>query len=110
MGAVLLAGGTGTRSCLPHARVMIHQVSSGYQGTAADINVQVAETNKLYDQLLDILSVKCKQDKKKLKKDCDRDYYMSATEAKAYGIIDQIITPPDRTQAGFFEKTNNSLL
>jgi ATP-dependent Clp protease protease subunit len=110
MGAVLLAGGTGTRSCLPHARVMIHQVSSGYQGTAADMNVQVAETNKLYDQLLDILSVKCKQDKKKLKKDCDRDYYMSATEAKAYGIIDQIITPPDRTQAGFFEKTNNSLL
>jgi ATP-dependent Clp protease protease subunit len=110
MGAVLLAGGTGTRSCLPHGRVMIHQVSSGYQGTAADINVQVTETNKLYDQLLDILSTKCKQDKKKVKKDCDRDYYMSATEAKAYGIIDQIITPPDRTDAGLFQKTNNSLL
>jgi ATP-dependent Clp protease protease subunit len=93
MGAVLLAGGTGVRSCLPHARVMIHQVSSGFHGTAADINIQAAETNKLYDQLLDILSAKCNQDKKKVKKDCDRDYYMSATEAKNYGIIDQIIEP-----------------
>jgi ATP-dependent Clp protease protease subunit len=72
---------------------MIHQVSSGFHGTAADINIQAAETNKLYDQLLDILSAKCNQDKKKVKKDCDRDYYMSATEAKNYGIIDQIIEP-----------------
>ena len=58
MGAILLAGGTGTRSALPHSRIMIHQVSSGYRGTAADINIQVKETNKLYDQLLEILSVK----------------------------------------------------
>lgn len=91
MGAVLLAGGTGKRSCLKHARVMIHQVSSGFHGTAADINIQVAETNKLYEQLLDILSKHTKQDKKKLKKDCDRDFWMSAEEAVSYGIIDSII-------------------
>jgi ATP-dependent Clp protease protease subunit len=91
MGAVLLAGGTGKRSCLKHSRVMIHQVSSGFHGTAADINIQVAETNKLYDQLLDILSVHTKQDKKKIKKDCDRDYWMSATEALNYGLIDNVI-------------------
>jgi ATP-dependent Clp protease protease subunit len=91
MGAVLLAGGTGTRSCLKHSRVMIHQVSSGFQGTAADINIQVAETNKLYDQLLDILSLHTKQDKKKIKRDCDRDYWMSANDALAYGLIDQVI-------------------
>lgn len=91
MGAVLLAGGTGKRSCLKHSRVMIHQVSSGFHGTAADINIQVAETNKLYDQLLDILSLHTKQDKKKLKKDCDRDFWMSADEALSYGVIDQII-------------------
>lgn len=91
MGAVLLAGGTGTRSCLKHSRIMIHQVSSGFHGTAADINIQVAETNKLYDQLLDILSQHTKQTKAKLKKDCDRDFWMSSQEALSYGIIDQII-------------------
>jgi ATP-dependent Clp protease protease subunit len=91
MGAVLLAGGTGTRSCLKHSRIMIHQVSSGFHGTAADINIQVTETNKLYDQLLDILSLHTKQDKKKLKKDCDRDYWLGANEALAYGLIDQVI-------------------
>ena len=91
MGAVLLTGGTGTRSALPHSRIMIHQVSSGYRGTAADINIQVRETNKLYDQLLEILAEKSGQTIKKLRNDCDRDYYMSAEEAKAYGLIDSVI-------------------
>jgi ATP-dependent Clp protease protease subunit len=92
MGAILLCGGTGTRSALPHSRIMIHQVSSGYRGTDADINIQVKETNKLYDQLLEILSVKSGQTVKKLRNDCDRDYYMSAEEAKAYGLIDTVIS------------------
>ena len=70
---------------------MIHQVSSGFQGTAADINIQVAETNKLYDQLLDILSKHTKQDKKKVKRDCERDYWMSADEAIEYGIVSRIV-------------------
>ena len=91
MGAVLLAGGTGTRSSLAHSRIMIHQVSSGFRGTAADINIQAKETNKLYDQLLNILSAHTKQTVQKLKKDCDRDYYMSANEAKEYGLIDMVI-------------------
>jgi ATP-dependent Clp protease protease subunit len=91
MGAVLLAAGTGTRASLPHSRIMIHQVSSGYRGTAADINIQVKETNKLYDQLLEILAQKSGQTIKKLKNDCDRDYYMSAEEAKTYGLIDSVI-------------------
>jgi ATP-dependent Clp protease protease subunit len=91
MGAVLLAGGTGVRASLPHSRIMIHQVSSGFRGTAADINIQARETNKLYDQLLDILSKHTKQTVKKLKADCDRDYFMSADEAKNYGLIDQVI-------------------
>ena len=91
MGAVLLAGGTGIRSSLPHSRIMIHQVSSGFRGTAADINIQAKETNKLYDQLLNILSNHTKQTIQKLKKDCDRDYYMSAIEAKEYGLIDSVI-------------------
>lgn len=91
MGAVLLAGGTGTRSALAHSRIMIHQVSSGYRGTAADINIQVRETNKLYDQLLEILAQKSGQTVEKLRNDCDRDYYMSAEEAKVYGLIDSVI-------------------
>ena len=91
MGAVLLAGATGTRAALPHSRIMIHQVSSGFRGTAADINIQAKETNKLYDQLLDILSTHTKQTVDKLRKDCDRDYYMSAQEAMEYGIIDQVL-------------------
>lgn len=91
MGAVLLAGGTGLRASLPHSRIMIHQVSSGFRGTAADINIQVKETNKLYDQLLAILSRHTKQTIPKLKKDCDRDYFMSAQEACEYGLIDQVI-------------------
>lgn len=91
MGAVLLAGGTGLRASLPHSRIMIHQVSSGFRGTAADINIQVKETNKLYDQLLAILSRHTKQTISKLKRDCDRDYFMSAQEACDYGLIDQVI-------------------
>lgn len=91
MGAILLCGGTGTRSALPNSRIMIHQVSSGYRGTATDINIQVRETNKLYDRLLEILANKSGQTIKKLRNDCDRDYYMSAEEAKAYGLIDTVI-------------------
>jgi ATP-dependent Clp protease protease subunit len=91
MGAVLLAGGTGTRSALPHSRIMIHQVSSGFRGTSADIRIQVNETNKLEDQLFDILSLSTGKAKKQIAKDCDRDYYMSAEEAKTYGLIDCVI-------------------
>lgn len=91
MGAVLLAGGTGTCSSLPHSRIMIHQVSSGARGTSADLRIQMAETNKLEDQLFQILADATGKTKKQIAKDCDRDYYMSAKEAMDYGLIDTVI-------------------
>lgn len=94
MGAVLLGGGAkGKRAALQHARVMIHQVSSGFRGTAADINVQVAETNKLMDTLMGLLSKDTGQPEDKVRKDCDRDHWLSSSEAAAYGLIDRVVEP-----------------
>ena len=94
LGAVLLAGGkTGKRSALKHARVMIHQVSSGFRGTAADINVQVAETNRLMDTLMGLLSHDTGQPEDKVRKDVDRDHWLSSEEAVAYGIVDRMVEP-----------------
>lgn len=92
MGAVLLAGGAaGKRYALKHARVMIHQVSAGFQGTTADINVQAAEINRYMNILMDILGKHSGHDPEKVRKDCDRDYFMSAEEATAYGIVDRVL-------------------
>lgn len=94
MGAVLLCGGAdGKRSCLKHARVMIHQVSAGFQGTTADINVQAAEINRYMDILMNILGKHCKKEPEVVRKDVDRDYFMSAEEAVAYGIVDKVVEP-----------------
>ena len=94
MGAVLLAGGAkGKRMCLEHSRVMIHQVSSGFYGTVADINVQAAETNRYMDILMDILARHTGQEVEQVRTDCDRDYFMSAKEAIEYGIVDSVIKP-----------------
>jgi ATP-dependent Clp protease protease subunit len=90
----LLGGGAkGKRAALQHARVMIHQVSSGFRGTAADINVQVAETNKLMDTLMGLLSKDTGQPEEKVRKDCDRDHWLSSSEAAAYGLIDRVVEP-----------------
>lgn len=97
MGAVLLAGGAkGKRLCLQHARVMIHQVSSGFQGTAADINVQVAETNRYMEMLLQIMANHTGRDIEKIRKDIDRDYFMGADEAKNYGVVDKVLSRAER--------------
>lgn len=94
MGAVLLAGGAAKkRSCLKHARVMIHQVSAGFQGTTADINVQAAEINRYMDILMDIMAKHCNKDADQVRKDVDRDYFMSAEEAVEYGIVDKVVEP-----------------
>jgi ATP-dependent Clp protease protease subunit len=91
MGAILLAGGTGTRSALPHSRIMIHQVSSGARGKSADLRIQMAETDKLENILFQILADKTGKTLKQIAKDCDRDYYLSSEEAKTYGLIDSVI-------------------
>ncbi len=97
MGALLLAGGAkGKRYCLPNARVMLHQVSSGFQGTAADINVQVAETNRYMEMILDVLANHTGQPLDGIRKDIDRDYFMSAEQAMEYGVVDKVLAPGER--------------
>ena len=93
MGSLLLAAGTkGKRYCLPNARVMIHQPWGGTQGTASDIHIQAKEILKLKEQLNQILVHHTGQTMERIEKDTDRDYFMSAEEAKNYGIVDQVIT------------------
>lgn len=93
MGALLLAAGTkGKRYALPNARVMIHQPWGGTQGTASDIHIQAKEILKLKEQLNKILVEHSGQPLDRIEKDTDRDYFMSAEEAKNYGIVDSVIT------------------
>lgn len=92
MGAIILANGEkGKRSILPHSRVMIHQPLGGAQGQASDIEITAKEILKLKDELYQSLSDNTGQSIKKIEKDSDRDYWMTAPEAKKYGIVDNII-------------------
>ncbi len=92
MGAVLLAAGKkGKRYALPNSRVMIHQPWGGVQGVAADISIQAKEILKLRANLNNILSKHTGQDVAKIEKDTDRDYFMSAEESRAYGIVDEVV-------------------
>lgn len=93
MGAVLLAAGTkGKRFALPNAAVMIHQPLGGTQGQAEDIRIQANRILQLREQLNNILVEATGKTIKKIEKDTDRDFYMSAAEAKDYGLIDKVIT------------------
>ena len=90
--AVILTGGTkGKRYALPHSRIMIHQVSGGTQGTASDIGIQYKEMLKYQDLLAGILQRQSGQELDRIVKDMDRDYFMSAEEATAYGLVDQVL-------------------
>lgn len=92
MGAVLLAAGRpGKRFALPHARIMIHQPWGGVEGAAADISIQAEEILRLRARIEEILAHHTKQPLEKIKKDTDRDFFMSAEEAKKYGIVDEVI-------------------
>src|SRR3989338_10935803 len=93
MGALLLAAGrAGKRYALPHSRIMIHQPWGGVQGVAADISIQAQEILRLRSRIEEILAHHTKQSIEKIKKDTDRDFFMSAEEAKTYGIVDEVIT------------------
>ena len=90
MGALILSAGD-ERAALPHARIMIHQVSSGYEGKAADIEASAKETLRLNESALTFLAENCGKTYKELKKDLVSDYWMTPEEAVKYGIIDKIV-------------------
>lgn len=93
MGAVLLAGGAaGKRFVLPHSRVMIHQPLGGYQGQASDIEIHAREILKIREELNGILAKHTGQSLERIAKDTDRDNFMTAEDAKAYGLVDEILT------------------
>ncbi|MBL7946312.1 MAG: ATP-dependent Clp endopeptidase proteolytic subunit ClpP [Flavobacteriales bacterium] len=92
MGAVLLCAGTkGKRSALKHSRVMIHQPMGGTEGQASDMEITVREIQKLKKELYEIISNHSGQPFERVEKDGDRDYWMIADEAKAYGMIDEVL-------------------
>ncbi len=92
MGSFLLAAGSnGKRRALPHSRIMIHQPSAGYQGSAADIEIQAKEVIYLRDQLNQLFAQHTGRTVEQIEKDIDRDRFMSAVEAKEYGLIDEVI-------------------
>jgi ATP-dependent Clp protease, protease subunit len=92
MGSFLLAAGSkGKRLALPHARIMIHQPAGGAQGQATDIEIEAREILRMRHQLNQMLADRTDQPLAKIEKDTDRDYFMSAAEAKEYGLIDRVI-------------------
>ncbi|HCU88370.1 MAG TPA: ATP-dependent Clp endopeptidase proteolytic subunit ClpP [Gammaproteobacteria bacterium] len=96
MGALLLAGGAdGKRFCLPHSRVMIHQPLGGFQGQATDIDIHAREILSIRDRLNEILSKHTGQPIDKVSNDTERDNFMSAEDAKEYGLIDEVLDSRD---------------
>lgn len=92
MGAVLLAAGkAGKRFSLPNSRIMIHQPWGGMQGTAEDISIHAKEILRMREKLNEILAAHCGKPVSKVKKDTDRDYFMSSEEAREYGLVDQVV-------------------
>jgi ATP-dependent Clp protease protease subunit len=97
MGAVLLAAGApGKRYALPNSRIMIHQPWGGMEGTAEDIQIQTKEILRLRERLNEILADHTGKLIAKVKKDTDRDYFMSAVEAKEYGLVDEVVLPAEK--------------
>lgn len=92
MGAVLMcAGAKGKRTALKHARIMMHQPSAGAGGQASDVLITVNEVKKLKKELYEVVAYHSGQEVDKIEKDFDRDYWMTATEAKEYGLVDEVL-------------------
>jgi ATP-dependent Clp protease protease subunit len=92
MGAVILSGCTkGERAILPHGEVLLHQPLGGARGQATDVEISAKRILKMKDMLLNLLAANCGQSIERIAEDCDRDYWLDAEDAKAYGIIDKIL-------------------
>jgi len=92
MGAVLLAAGTkGKRYALPHSRVLLHQPMGGFEGPAADVDIHAREILRLREELNQILAKHTGQPIEKIRRDTDRDFYMTGEQARAYGIVDEVV-------------------
>jgi ATP-dependent Clp protease protease subunit len=101
MGAVLLAAGVkGRRLCLPNARVMIHQPTGGARGQVTDIEIQAKEARHSKEVITDILATACGKSRDLISKDIDRDFYLSAIQAKEYGLIDDVLPPRRKGEKG----------
>lgn len=99
MGTILLgAGAKGKRFSLPNSRIMIHQPWGGASGTAEDITIRAKEINRLKSTLYEILVKHTGKTLEEVTADCDRDYYMDAVAAKEYGLIDEVLTPADKSK------------
>jgi ATP-dependent Clp protease protease subunit len=107
MAAVLLAGGAqGKRFALPNARVMIHQGSGGFRGNVPDIEVMARETINITTKLTEILALHSGQPFERVKRDTERDYFMTAPEARDYGIVDEVLEPIHQIGAAAGISTN----
>jgi len=97
---LLAAGEKGKRYALPHARILIHQPMGGFQGQASDVDIQAREILRMREELNRILATNTEQTLEKIEKDTDRDFFMNGEQAKAYGIIDEVVTerpvPPNK--------------
>ncbi|MCK4729296.1 MAG: ATP-dependent Clp protease proteolytic subunit, partial [Desulfobacterales bacterium] len=105
MGALLLAAGTeGKRYALPNARILIHQPMGSFQGPAADVAIQAKEILRMRETLNEMLAFHTHQDIERIRKDTDRDFFMSGLEAKDYGIVDHVITQREAAPTSEKEK------
>jgi ATP-dependent Clp protease protease subunit len=101
MGSLLLAGGTkGKRSALPNSKILIHQVSGGFQGQGTDIEIQAREVISLKRKLEEIYAIHTGKEKEDISRDMERDFFMTPEEAQGYGIIDNVITQRTQTSEG----------
>jgi ATP-dependent Clp protease protease subunit len=99
MGTVLLAAGTkGKRFALPNSRIMIHQPSGGATGQASDISIAAREIIRWREKLNEVLAERTGKTSDEIKKDSDRDFYMSAEEAKTYGLVDEVMEPAEKSK------------